>query len=352
MSEPRPFLSLAARLLVNVEALNMVEAIGNVTRHRRATVIIHEPDGRYRKVEVPCVSGESLAHAYQVALVEAAKAIYAREGVEVPVCEWCARGELFKSMDDAHTMPQVKGAIKDLKGADQAHAFEREVVKNCLVEDIGGFLRAERPPVKRTSRFQVGYMLPAADAIRLTALDTQFHVRHAPTEAVRGEERAAQMIYYVETGSAIYGLCLNLDVDGVGKTSMVKVEQVVDDAERLRRIKASLAALLALLSTKAFGAKRSRFLPIVEVKSVVAAVSSPLPFTVEPPSYTSFIETTKDKAERFLAVMERLGIEEEVSLYAFSAETKVPEGVEEASSVEELLDKITEKIMGMLGGQR
>lgn len=350
MSEVKPFVSLAARLLVNVEALNMVEAIGNVSRHRRATIIVHGPGGGYRKVEVPCVSGESLAHAYQVALVEAAEAIYAREGVKVPVCEWCARGEFFKSMDDAHTMPQVRETIKGLKGAEQAHTFEREVVRNCLVEDVGGFLRAERPPVKRTSRLQVGYMLPAADAIAVTALDTQFHVRHAPTEAVRGEERAAQMIYYVETGSAVYGLCLNLDVDGIGKTSMVKVEQVVDDAERLRRVKASLAALLALLSTKAFGAKRSRFLPLIEVKSVVTAISSPMPFTVEPPNYASFIEATKNKAERFLAAMKRLGVEEEVSLYAFSVETEVPEGVERATSVEELVGKVTTKILEMLGG--
>jgi len=350
VSEVKPFVSLAARLLVNVEALNMVEAIGNVTRHRRATVIIHEPSGGYRKVEVPCVSGESLAHAYQVALVEAARAIYAKEGVEVPVCEWCARGEFFKSMDDAHTMSHVREAIKGLKGAEQAHTFEREVIRSCLVEDLGGFLRAERPPVKRTSRFQVGYMLPTADAIATTALDTQFHVRHAPTEAVRGEERAAQMIYYVETGSAVYGLCFNLDVDGIGKTSMVEVEEVVDRAERLRRVGASLGALLALLSTKAFGAKRSRFLPLIEVRSVLAAVSSPVAFTVEPPSYVDFIEATKSKAERFLAAMKRLGIDEEVSLYAFSKEAEVPEGVERADSVEELIDKLAAKVLGMLGG--
>jgi len=345
----RPFISLAARLLVNVEALNMVEAVGNVTRHRRATVVIQDPGGGYRKLEVPCISGESLAHAYQVALVEAARAIYSREDMEIPVCEWCARGEFFKSMDDAHTMSSVKKAIEGLKGTEQAHVFEREVVRGCLVEDIGGFLRAERPPVKRTSRFHVGYLLPVADAVGVTALDTQFHVRHAPSEAVRGEERAAQMIYYVETGSAVYGLSFNLDVDGIGKTSMVSVEQVVDDAERERRVKVALTALLTVLSTKAFGAKRSRFLPLVEVKGLVAAVSSPIPFTVEPPSSVGFINDTKEKAERFLAVLGKLGIEEELQIYAFSSEVEVPEGVEKADSVEGLLDKLISKVLGMLG---
>ena len=344
------FLSLSARLLINVEALNMVEAVGNVTRHRRATIVLQDGDS-YRKIEVPCVSGESLAHAYQVALVEAAQAIYAREGADLLVCEWCARGEFFKSMDDAHTMQVVKEAIKGKKGPEQAHAFEREVVKNCLVEDVGGFLRAERPPVKRTSRFQVGYLLPTTDAIAATALDTQFHVRHAPSEALRArpEERAAQMIYYVETGSALYGLSFNLDVDGIGKTSMVKIEQVVDDDERRRRVKAALAALLTILSSKAFGAKRTRFLPLVEVKSLVAALSAPMPFTVEPPSLSSFIESTRAKAGKFSAVLGRLGVDEELYICAYSSEVEVPEGVEKANSVEDLMDKLVARTLEMLG---
>jgi len=344
----KPFISLSARLLVNVEALNMVETIGNVSRHRRATMIL-QTEGGYRKVEVPCVSGEAVAHAYQEALIEAAEAIYTKEKIPVPVCEWCKRGEFFKSMDDAHTMPQVKAAIKGKKASDLASTFESEVIRNCIVEDIGGFLRAERPPVKRTSRFQVGYMMPVMDAVETTSLESQFHVRHAPSEAVRGEERAAQMIYYVEVGSAIYGMSFNLDVDGIGKTSMVEVKQAIDCEERVRRVKTALAALLALLSSKTFGAKRSRFLPLIEVKSVMASLSTPIPFTLEPPTLSSFVKNTVMKKEKFLDTLSRLGIDEELHIYAYSSEVKIPEGIECVESVEELVNRLVERTLGMLG---
>jgi len=343
----KPLISISTRLLTNVEALNMVESIGNVTRHRRATIILQTERG-YRKVEVPCLSGEAVAHAYQEALVQTAKVIYTHEGLEPPICDWCRRGEFFKSMDNAHTMPRVKSAIKGLEGPELAYAFEKEVINGCLVEDIGGFLRAERPPVKRTSRFQVGYLVPTADAIESTALESQFHVRHAASEAVRGAERAAQMIYYVETGSAVYGLCFNLDIGGIGETSMVKVEQVLDKEERMRRIRTALGGLLLLLSSKFFGAKRTRFLPIIEVKSIVAGISKPIGFTVEPPNIANFVEETKAKADGFRKILERLKIKEELELYAYSSEVEVPEGVIKTSSVEELLERLTIKTMEMV----
>ena len=41
------WVSLSARVLVNVEALNMIEAVGNYTRHRRAPMVI------FSKKELP-----------------------------------------------------------------------------------------------------------------------------------------------------------------------------------------------------------------------------------------------------------------------------------------------------------
>jgi len=338
------FLSLAARLLINVEALNMVESIGNVTRHRRATVIITH-NGEYRKIEVPAISGETLAHAYQEALVLVAKQIFSGKP---PICSWCERGEFFKSMDDAHTMPEVKQAIGKLKGKDQVRAFEEAVIKNCLVEDIGGFLRAERPPVKRTSLFQIGYMVPTFDAINATSLESQFHVRHAPSEAVRAErqERAAQMIYYIETGSALYGVTFNLDIGGIGRTSMIEVKDVLSSEERELRIKTTLGALTVLFSSGLFGAKRTRFLPILDVCSVVAAVSSPVPFTVIPPVTKDFIVQTAEKSTRFNEIMSKLNVSEDVHVYVYSKEIEeLPENVIEAKSVEDLLEKVVDTVL-------
>jgi CRISPR-associated protein Csa2 len=36
------FVSIAARFLANIEALNAVESVGNVTKHRRAPVVVFD----------------------------------------------------------------------------------------------------------------------------------------------------------------------------------------------------------------------------------------------------------------------------------------------------------------------
>ncbi|MFZ8792558.1 MAG: type I-A CRISPR-associated protein Cas7/Csa2, partial [Acidilobaceae archaeon] len=58
------WLSLGLRALVNVEALNMAESVGNFVRHRKAAMVVRS-DSRYIVRYVPVVSGESMGHAYQ-----------------------------------------------------------------------------------------------------------------------------------------------------------------------------------------------------------------------------------------------------------------------------------------------
>ena len=336
------FISISTRLLVDVEALNMVESVGNVTRHRRAMIIIETPEG-YKKAEVPAVSGEMIAHGYQEALVKVAEKIY---NGKPPICKWCVRGEFFKEMDAKHMVEEAAKVTGE--GEEYAHKFETAVIKNCIVEDIGGFLKAEAPPVRRTSRFQVGYMVPVKDAIKACSLESQFHVRHAPSEPSKREgERAAQMIYYVEVGSAIYGLMFNLDVDGIGYTSLVKKELVVDREERLRRIKVALGALLELFSGSSYGAKRTRFLPIIETKSFAITVSDPMPFTMLPPTTKNFINNTVHKKAKFNQALTRIGIKENIKIFAYSEETEIVKDpdLEDVSSVEEALDKAIEYVM-------
>ncbi|MEM3546007.1 MAG: type I-A CRISPR-associated protein Cas7/Csa2 [Candidatus Bathyarchaeia archaeon] len=335
------FLSLSSRMVVNVEALNMVESVGNISRHRRATIILQTKDG-FEKTEVPAISGETIAHAYQESLIKVANATYAGKP---PVCKWCARGELFKEMDERHMIDEVKNLKEE--GEKYAHEFEKTVVKNCLVEDIGGFLKAEAPPVRRTSRFQVSYMVPAIDAVIYSNLEAQFHARHAPSEPTKAEEaRAAQMIYYVETGSAVYSLMFNLDIDGIGCTSLVERAPAVDEDERKRRIRVALGALLNLLSSSDYGAKRTRFLPFIEVKSLLLAISHPLPFTPIPPASKQYIKDTIGKMVNFTHAYEKLKLNETVKLYAFSKEVPIEKApnVELVSSVEEAFNKVMDYV--------
>ncbi len=65
----RGFLSLSARVVVNAEAMNMVETIGNVVRHRKAALVYRVREGQNERYEirtVPVASGEVLRHAVQV----------------------------------------------------------------------------------------------------------------------------------------------------------------------------------------------------------------------------------------------------------------------------------------------
>jgi CRISPR-associated protein Csa2 len=175
------FLSLSARVVVNVEAMNMVEAIGNVVRPRKATLVYRIREGQNERYEiraVPVVSSEALRHVR--ALAEVA------EGVGLPVCSWCRRGEFVK-----HGVVLYE-FFRDVKGAGSVAGFEeaaersiyeaeRLILESCVVEDVGGFLIPTRVPVKRTSVLEVGYMVPAVEGGRvLCGFDVQFQVWRAP----------------------------------------------------------------------------------------------------------------------------------------------------------------------------
>ena len=284
------YLSLGLRALVNVEALNMVESVGNLTRHRKAA-IVYRRGNTYVLRYVPVISGESLAHAYQEWLVKLAKQR------NLPICEFCEYCEFVK-----HAQPQVFGSkpwekslanVVSKKGY-KPEAIESEIIKNCVVEDIGGFLFAGPTPVKRTSRFYVSYMIPAIDAIEKAALEPQMHVRHAPKASQKLAQ--AQMPYYVEVGSAIYSWSFYLDIGGIGVSSLTN-EKVISDQDRLSRIELSLDALALMIETKLFGAKLTRFNPLTDYESVMLILSKTCPLTVSAPTKREYIKDTLRRAK-------------------------------------------------------
>lgn len=339
------FISVAARFLANIEALNAVESVGNVTKHRRAPVVVFdEKIGGYTIKYVPAVSGESLGHAYQLNIADFAKSLYGEE--KVPLCEWCRRGEFLKEMSRGYMIPEAKIISEEAKKIsskkeleekkrkeleEKKHEFEKAVIKSCLIEDIGGFLSAEDFPVKRTSAFQVSYLIPVLDALHATVIDTQFHTRHAPVIAAKletnkseekqgKEEVRAQMIYYVEVASAIYGLYMNIDLEAIGRTRLVRVEDAVEQEERKKRILAALGGL-ALTVLGRFGAKRSRFYPISELKSVLLSISKPQPFSVTPPHTIAYIKSTAERASSFTKLLKKIGVNFETKLLAYDTES-------------------------------
>jgi CRISPR-associated protein Csa2 len=281
------FLSIRGRVLINVEALNMTESIGNYVKHRRVPVMIRE-DGGYAVYFVPSISGESIAHGFQEVLAAVGGSL------NIPVCRLCSRGVFLKSTNE--------GVFKAAFGVDvpkEDYELEKTVIENCIVEDVGGFLYAagERN-VKRTSNFYVGYMIPVSESLRNVVIEPQLQTRYAlGTQFVRRREERGQMIYYVELSSAPYVFSFDLDTKNIGKTAFVVDKSGGQVGNRVERIKAALHALQEFLLEFMFGAKKTRFLPVVDWESITVAVSDDV-WTVPSSFSASYVEKAKAKREK------------------------------------------------------
>jgi CRISPR-associated regulatory protein, Csa2 family len=294
------FISFSLRVLIDAEALNMVESTGNYTKHRRAPLVV-PVEGGFEIRYVPAISGESLAHAYQAILAELA------EGRRLPVCEKCTTGEFLKhATDDVFGNSDWEKQVQSYAKNKDFHSAEKTLITNCVVEDVGGFLYTHGN-VRRTSRVAFGYMLPARDFAEAAAVEPQFHVRHVPSQPERGK----QMIYYVETGSALYVLSGYLDICGIGCTSMVKRE-CLGNADERRRV--AVKALALMLSNQMYGGKRTRFLPAWTVASGVFAVSKS-PFMVTPGHVRDYIDETIRRAKKYIQYFDS-----EVTIYYYLRE--------------------------------
>jgi CRISPR-associated protein Csa2 len=369
------FLSLGLRAIVNVEALNMVESVGNIIRHRKVALVYRRGDS-YLVRWVPAISGESMAHSYQAWLADLA------EKRNLPVCEYCKKHEFVKHADakvfgSEKWEQELKNKIDEfsekLKGESKGKtsssdkkskgksnispeealkfmdSIERKIVENCVVEDIGGFLYAGEPPVKRTSRFATSYMVPSLDNVERATIETQFQVRHAPTASQKWDQ--AQMIYNVEVGSAIYAWSFYIDLSQIGCTSMV-TKECLKLEDRKARIELAIDALALMLDTKIFGAKQSRYAPIIDYEIIVATLSDPLPFTVSPPAIgLEFVKDTMKRAKAFKDATKAF-----VKIYAYTKDSKlvdVPEksdvDVYVGSTIIKMFETIKKDALKMIG---
>ena len=84
------YVSVRGRIWLQAEAANMVESVGNYVKHRRVPVLIKDGSS-YLTFFVPAVSGESIAHSYQILLAEELRR------VNEEVCDLCKRGIFLKS---------------------------------------------------------------------------------------------------------------------------------------------------------------------------------------------------------------------------------------------------------------
>ncbi|MEM4889850.1 MAG: type I-A CRISPR-associated protein Cas7/Csa2 [Thermosphaera sp.] len=306
------FISLTTRILLNIEALNMTESVGNFIRHRRAPVIISSNNGYLLKY-VPVISGESLAHAYQEVLAK----IASEPSVDIKVCKLCKEGVLVK-----HTDKSIfnRTGIQPSNITDPI-VVEKAIVENCVVEDIGGFLYTDAA-LKRTSRVYFGYMIPAMDAIRLSATEAQFHVRY---DQPVGGGMTKQMIYNVETGSALYVLNSLIDLCGIGVSS-INGSGIISIDERMKRAEIAIKALELMITQQLFGAKRTRFYPDWRIMSLLILVSSPIQLNPIPAHDINFVKQTVESVSEAVNSLNsgEVNLNEKASIFYY-AEEKIEE---------------------------
>ncbi len=288
------FVSIRGRVFVGVEALNMTESVGNYVKHRRVPVMVREDDGVYSVYFVPAVSGESIAHALQVILAEECTRGGSERGSALPVCRLCSKGIFLKSSNKKILLEAIPAA------SNYDGDIEELVIKNCVVEDIGGFLYAEEANVKRTSNFYTGYMIPTQEALKSAVIEPQLHSRYALGTKFVDKETRGQMLYYVELTSTVYTFSLDIDTRFIGKVTFNAERAgtpVVSERERQERVLALMDAVKRLLVENSFGAKRTRFLPVIDWESMVIAVSD-RPWTVPSPFTMSYIDRARQKREK------------------------------------------------------
>ncbi len=292
------FLSFRGRVIVNVEALNMVESIGNYVKHRRVPVIA---PGQYVTYMVPAISGEAIAHGYQKVLADKALEM------GLPVCRLCRNGVFLKSTNE----DVVKYSFEIEEIPNDSFELEKLIVSNCVVEDVGGFLYAQPrgkgvKNLKRTSSFYTGYMIPVMEALSNTVIEPQLHTRYAlGTPFVGkggegGEAARGQMIYYVELSSAPYVFSFDLDTRYIGRATFLiekAGEPLVSEREADSIVNRKIAALEAFrefMIEFLFGAKKTRFLPVIDWESFVVAVSDRV-WTVPSPFTNNYIDKASKK---------------------------------------------------------
>jgi CRISPR-associated protein Csa2 len=330
------FISIALRAIVNLESLSGVETVGNLARHRTAPIVLPQPDG-YTVRFLPVISGESIAHAYQDLVAEEA------EIRKLPLGIYSQRREFLKFTDEELLK---KEGITPPSDEEDIRRAEVDVLLKDLVSDIGGFLYAGTTPIKRTSCFQVGYGIPAIHEKEAAALESQFHVRFAPSDP-----KTYQIPYSVEVGSAVYTFTFNIDLDRVGVPSTQFGDRDEEKEARLlasrpQRIQAALAALVKFYSYLSFGAKRSRFLPNMEPVSAVATYSKNVKFIVSPGNDKSFIFMSDKRRAALVEALSQMGGDRpEVKLFIYDREEASREtGLTTYPTLEDMLKALSKEI--------
>lgn len=269
------FLTLVVKLICNVHAMNNEGSIGQTTDIRMIRMV--GEDGM-ELPEAPAVSGRMLKHWHMAYML--------RDELNQAESKLCGKCKEWK--------PDRQSDAKD----------ESSGVNGCIICDTHGFLstaKVQAPP-RRTSCIAFSWLLPVIGSEspskqvihsrvepsgRAEEETTDAGVLDADASAEVEEKikrKTAQMIFYKNYASSIYGFICSIDLDRIGKSLDGSGLSSSEGNEIKRRRQMAVKALLPMVMG-AFGASQSHALPHAKCLGVLAALSdntTPLPNLVSP----------------------------------------------------------------------
>jgi CRISPR-associated protein Cst2 len=283
------FLTIAAKLIINVHDMNNEGSIGQTTDIR--TIRMVDETGN-ELGEAPAVSGRMMKH-------------------------WHMAYMLREELNQASQTKKLCNKCIEWKPDRQSNASDEiSGVSSCIICDTHGFLstaKVQAPP-RRSSCVSFSWLLP------VIGIDTPskqvIHSRVEPSGNVQEEvseptasgdepqegvaeekvkKKTAQMIFYKNYASSIYAFVCSIDLDRIGKPLIGNVNFNDNGAEIKRRRQMAIKALPPMVMG-AFGASQSHALPHTKCLGVLAALSdntTPIPNLISPIYNDGFQESIK-----------------------------------------------------------
>ncbi|MDZ7330945.1 MAG: DevR family CRISPR-associated autoregulator [candidate division KSB1 bacterium] len=292
------YLSIAAKLLLNVHDLNNEGSVGQSLDIRQIRMVAENGEPL---PEMPAVSGRMMKHWHQEYMRK-----YALEK-KLPLCRLCNDGQ-----------PDRQSDAKD----------ELNAIQSCVICDVHGFLSTEKMTnaPRRSSCASFSWLLPV-----LGTNPTSKQVIHSRvasgTAATAGTQDTSQMIFYKSYSSGVFSFISNIELSRIGKTIDNRlINGTIQDRQKL-----AVQSLLPLV-IGSFGASQSHALPHTKCLGLLAALSNPdkpIPNLISPIYSNGFEES--------IALLESLG--DSVSWWTYG------EGLKNAkNTVQEIFNEILNRL--------
>lgn len=311
--------ALTVKLLINMHDLNNERA-----EEIRRVPLIYQVGNEFRIVdEAVAVSGVMLKHWHFIYLVERAKEL------KINLCPICERGESIRvpppdavTKEWLHVDDDDNDRLKNYKQA--LEGSEDDIIKQCVGEDLHGFLRTRPRVLRREALIKFSWLLPVylGDVGIPTPFRVVQHSRNIREIPERPEElKQMQMPYPRSYADGVYGftsLC-NLDLIGFSLTSRKDVLNC--DEEKKKRQRAALEAYIPML-TGAHGASLARALPASKTLEVTVFVSKNAKVSFPAPVHPIYEDYYQLNEKIFRGFAEAFGVDVQAYVYGIKVEKK------------------------------